>query len=193
VAPRKIRRKWEKLRLPAVKIKCDQRTLSMCKDDDVWRGAAKLDGCYCLKTDLAASRASKETVHDRYKGLSEVEWAFRISKTITLEARPLYVRKESRTRGHLFVVMLAYLLVQELAKCWTQIDATVAEGIHALTTLCATQVTTKDAPVLHNIPTPRPSVKRFLDAAQVELPIHLASRGVAVSTRKTLVAERKTA
>jgi len=193
VAQRKVRRKWEKLRLPDVEIKCDNRTLSVSKKEDSWNEASKLDGCYCLKTDLAKSQASQETVHDRYKGLSEVEWAFRISKTIALEVRPIYVRKESRTRGHLFVVMLAYLLVQELAKCWNQIDATVEEGIHELTTLCTTQVSVKGAAILHNIPTARPSVERFLDAAHVDLPTKLASRGVTVSTRKTLVEERKTA
>ncbi len=193
VARRKVQQKWEKLRLPEVEIQCDARTLSVAKKEEAWNEAAKLDGCYCLKTDLSKSQATKETVHDRYKGLSRVEWAFRISKTIELEARPIYVRKESRTRGHLFVVMLAYLLVQELAKCWSQIDTTVEEGIDELATLCTTQVTVKGAPILHNIPTPRPSVERLLAAAQVELPTQLASRGITVSTRKTLVEERKTA
>ena len=32
---------------------------------------------YALKTDLPKEVASKETIHERYKGLSEVEWAFR--------------------------------------------------------------------------------------------------------------------
>ena len=193
VAQRKVQQKWEKLRLPDVEIKCDDRSLLVSKQEDAWNEAAKLDGCYCLKTDLTESQASKETVHERYKGLSQVEWAFRISKTIELEARPIYVRKESRTRGHLFVVMLAYLLVQELAKCWNQIDATVEEGLHELATLCTTQVTVKGSPMLHNIPAPRPSVARLLEAAKVELPAQLASRGVTVSTRKTLVEERKIA
>jgi hypothetical protein len=193
VAQKKVQQKWEKLRLPDVEIKCDDRILSLTKKEEEWNEAAKLDGCYCLKTDLTKQQASKETVHDRYKGLSRVEWAFRISKTIHLEARPVHVRKESRTRGHLFVVMLAYLLVQELAKCWNRIDATIEDGIHELTTLCTTQVTVKGAPMLHNVPTPRPSVQRFLEAAQVKLPTNIASRGINVSTRKKLVEERKIA
>jgi len=33
-----------------------------------------------LKTDLPKEVASKETIHDRYKGLSEVEWAVQDAK-----------------------------------------------------------------------------------------------------------------
>lgn len=193
VAQRKLEQKREKLILPAVEVKMDNRTLSLSKSAREWNEAAKLDGCYCLKTDLTKKQVSKEIVHERYKSLSLVEWAFRSSKTVELEARPVYVRLESRTRGHLFVVMLAYLLVQELAKCWRQLDTTVEEGIHELATLCTTQVSVKGNAVLHNVPLPRLSVKQLLDAAQVELPRKIGSRGVRVSTRKKLAEERKTA
>ena len=193
VAQRKVEQKSKKLRLPAVDVKVDNRTLSLSKDQEQWNEVAKLDGCYCVKTDLPQKQVSKEIVHQRYKDLSQVEWAFRTSKTVSLEARPIYVRLESRTRGHLFVVMLAYLLVQELANCWRELDITVEEGIHELTTLCTTQVSVKGNPLLHNVPCPRPSVQQLLDAAQIELPNKIASRGVQVSTRKKLVEERKTA
>jgi transposase len=193
VAQRKVEQKSKKLRLPAVDVKVDHRTLSLSKDQEQWNEVAKLDGCYCVKTDLPQKQVSKEIVHQRYKDLSQVEWAFRTSKTVSLEARPIYVRLESRTRGHLFVVMLAYLLVQELANCWRELDITVEEGIHELTTLCTTQVSVKGNPLLHNVPCPRPSVQQLLDAAQIELPNKIASRGVQVSTRKKLVEERKTA
>jgi len=68
-----------------------------------------------------------------------VEWAFRTSKTTLLEARPIYVHLESRTRGHLLVVMLAYLLARELARCWRDLDLTVEEGLDELKSLCTTQ------------------------------------------------------
>jgi hypothetical protein len=38
-----------------------------------------------LKTDLSQTAASKDVVHDRYKDLALVEWAFRESKTVHLE------------------------------------------------------------------------------------------------------------
>ena len=193
VAQKKTEQKLKRLKLPEMTIQCDDRTLALSKNESAWAEAAKLDGCYCLTTDLTKEDATKETIHDRYKDLSQVERAFRTSKSVHLEARPVYVRKASRTRGHLFVVMLAYLLVQELAKCWHRIDTTVEEGIHELTTLCTTQVIVKDSPMLHNIPVPRPTIERLLEAAQVELPSQIASRGATVSTRKKLTEERKTA
>ena len=184
VARRKIEARHKKLRLPAVDVNVNERTISIAKQDAAWREAAKLDGCYCLKTDLSKQQASKDTVHDRYKDLSQVEWAFRTSKTTLLEARPVYVCLESRTRGHLLVVMLAYLLVQELARCWRDLDLTVEEGLDELKSLCTTRVVVQGRSVLHNIPRPRASVQRLLDAAEVTLPKSIADRGVRVSTRK---------
>lgn len=193
VARRKVKALHKKLRLPAVDVLLAGRTISITKQDEAWREAAKLDGCYCLKTDLSKQQASKETVHDRYKDLSQVEWAFRTSKTTLLEARPVYVCLESRTRGHLLVVMLAYLLVQELARCWRDLDLTVEEGLDELKSLCTTQVVVQGRSILHNIPRPRASVQQLLDAAGVTLPKSIADRGVRVSTRKKLTEERKTA
>ncbi|EQD52879.1 hypothetical protein B1A_12573, partial [mine drainage metagenome] len=78
----------------------------------------KLDGCYVLKTDLTQPQADAQSVHARYKDLALVEWAFRTSKTVQLEMRPVHVRLASRTRGHALVIMLAYKIVQELARRW---------------------------------------------------------------------------
>jgi len=191
VARRKIEAFHKKLRLPAIDLNVIDRTISFTKQADVWQEASKLDGCYCLKTDLSSTQASKETVHDRYKSLSQVEWAFRTSKSL-LEARPVYVRLASRTRGHLLVVMLAYLIVQELASCWYEIDVTVEEALDELKSLCTTRVVVKGTSIMHNIPNPRESVQRLLEAAHVTLPKMVADRGVRVSTRKKLTSERKT-
>ena len=68
-----------------------------------------------MKTDLSQAASSKDIVHDRYKDLALVEWAFRESKTVHLEMRPVNVRLETRTRGHAFVVMLAYSIIRALA------------------------------------------------------------------------------
>jgi transposase len=190
VACRKIRVRHKKLRLPGIEIKAKGRNITMSKKDEAWKESAKLDGCYCLKTDLCAKKASKEIVHDRYKDLSKVEWAFRTSKTTLLEARPIYVCLESRTRGHLLVVMLAYLVVQELARCWRDLDLTVEEGLDELKSLCTTQVIVRGRSAIHNVPRPRPSVQRLLDAAEVTLPKAIADSGVRVSTRKKLRRER---
>jgi hypothetical protein len=48
-------------------LKSDERTISLSPQDETWREAAKLDGCYCLKSDLSAEKASKETVHPTFR------------------------------------------------------------------------------------------------------------------------------
>ena len=171
----------------------DTRTLSLVIDQLALKEAAKLDGCYVLKTDLSRQTLSKETVHDRYKDLSQVEWAFRTCKTGELEMRPIHVRLESRTRGHAFVVMLAYRIVQELASRWVDLDMTVEEGLKKLSTLCATDITFDEKTYCRSIPKPHPSLQSLLNSACVNFPEVLPSRNVSVSTRRKLPSRRKKA
>ena len=116
------------------------RCVALQIDESARNEQAKLDGCYVLKTDLSAAQARKELVHDRYKDLTLVEQAFRTSKTVELEMRPIYVQLENSTRGHALVVMLAYRLVHELARRWQTLDLTVQEGLKKLSTLCVVEV-----------------------------------------------------
>lgn len=115
LALEKLRRRAKQLQIHAwTTLTLEQRTLTLEKNTPALTESAKLDGCYVLKTDLPPLTASKELVHERYKDLALVEWAFRESKTVHLEM--IYVRLESRTRGHALVVMLAYLLIHTLAQ-----------------------------------------------------------------------------
>ena len=126
IALKKITAKIERLQAKEwLSATIVNRVISVVRDEESLSTESKLDGCYAIKTDLSKEMASKETVHTRYKDLMHVEMAFRTSKTVELELRPINVRLESRTRGHVFVVMLAYKIVQELAKRWQAIDLTV--------------------------------------------------------------------
>ena len=192
VALRDVQQKIDKLRLSAwLSVSNEAGTLSLVRDEQALAEVSKLDGCYCLKTDLTPQVAPKELVHDRYKSLAEVEWAFRTCKTSHLEVRPIFVRKESRTRGHVFVVMLAYQIIRELARCWQAFNLTVAEGINELGSLCMTQVTIRGETTINQVPAPRPTVKALLDAADVVMPQALPHSGNRVYTKKKLAAERK--
>jgi transposase len=192
VALRKVRQRCEGLKVSKwITVSIAQREIKLEIDERAREEERKLDGCYVLKTDLKKAQVSKETIHARYKDLSLVEWAFRTSKTVELEMRPVYVRRERRTRGHAVVVMLAYCIVQELAKRWRDIDLTVEEGIQELTTLCATEMLVKGNPCCNKVPIPRPSVQRLLDKAKVRLPAALPCRGIHVATRKKLPDNRK--
>lgn len=75
----------------------------------------ELDGCYVVKTSVPKNEVSAKIAHDRYKDLELVEYAFRTMKTTMEELRPIYVRKEERTRGHVFVVMLAYMITKYIS------------------------------------------------------------------------------
>jgi transposase len=169
----------------------ETRLLALGVDQPARDEEAKLDGCYALKTDLKAEQASKEVVHERYKDLALVEQAFRTSKTVQLELRPIHVRRELSTRGHALVVMLAYRLVRELAQRWRELDLTVAEGLQKLSSLCAIEVVVGGQNACLQLPEPSAEVARLLELARVSLPKIFRSGGVKVATKKKLP-ERRT-
>jgi transposase len=172
-------------------VEQQERILSLVQDSEALADASRLDGCYVLKTDLPASRASKEIVHQRYKDLAQVEWAFRCAKTAHLEMRPIYVRRATRTRGHALVVMLAYRLVQELAQRWSHLDLTVQEGIDMLAGLCLIEVRVNAQVPFNEIPQPSEDIQALLDAARVSLPSALPGKKRSVSTKAKLQNRRK--
>ena len=150
----------------------------------------KLDGCYVIKTDLLAEWATAQVVHDRYKDLTLVEQNFRTSKTVELELRPVHVRLEASTRGHVLVVMLAHRLIQELQPCWAQENLTVEEGINELSSLCVTEVVVNGTVRDQLVPEGRAQVKRLLELAKVQMPKKLRYTGSTVATRKQLKESR---
>ena len=173
-----------------VELTVAERAITLTVHADAQTEAAKLDGCYVLKTDLTPAQAKKELVHDRYKDLASVERAFRTCKTIHLEVRPIFLRLEARTRAHAFVVMLAYQIIQYLASCWSALDCTVEEGLRALATLCLVEVSPTNAPRYHCIPTPRDALAALLHRADIKLPKAFSLSGTRVSTKKKLQSER---
>jgi hypothetical protein len=191
VALRIARERAEQLNLTDwVRLSSEGRRIVLEVDEAARAEEAKLDGCYVIKTDLRAEAADKQTVHDRYKDLAQVERVFRTSKTVELELRPIYVRLASRTRGHVLVVMLAYHIVRELARRWRDLDTTVQEGLDQLAQLCATEILEDGRPLCCQIPQPRPAVGALLAAARILLPEALPSKGVTVTTKRKLPKRR---
>lgn len=191
VAKRIVKGKAKKLKIDTwVSIKARGRNLSVEIKETELEEEEKLDGCYVIKTDLSVETASKQTIHDRYKGLAEVEWAFRTMKTTLLHIRGIFVRKANRTRAHVFTIMLAYLIAYHLRRLWREIEFTIEEGIDELSSLCATEVLIGDVSI-HTVPTPRELGELLLKEADVTLPDALPCRKVKVFTRKKLVEERR--
>jgi len=171
-------------------FKAQGRKLVLTVDEPALAEAKKLDGCYVIKTDLLDEWATTQVVHDRYKDLALVEQNFRTSKTVALELRPVHVRLEASTRGHVLVVMLAHRLIQELQPCWAGENLTVEEAIHELSSLCVTEVVVKGTVRDQLVPEGRAQVKRLLELAKVAMPKKLRYTGSTVATRKHLKESR---
>jgi hypothetical protein len=173
-----------------VELTLEECTITLTVKTNAQQEAAKLDGCYVLKTDLTPAQAPKELVRDRYKDLASVEQAFRSCTTVHLEVRPIFLRLEERTRAHALVVMLAYQIIRYLASCWSAFDVTVEEGLQALATFCLVEVSPTHAPSYHCIPTPRDALAALLHHADITLPKAFTLSGTRVSTKKKLQSER---
>lgn len=188
----RVREKIERLRIGVwLEVQPQERTLRVCVDERALEEVSRLDGCYAIKSDLPKDVASKETLHDRYKDLAEVEQAFRTCKTGHLELRPVHVRTAPSTRAHVLVVMLAYMIRRELSRAWAPFDLTVEEGLDQLKTLCSTEVKIKGAGACLRIPTPRPQSRQLLEALGITLPQALPHRDLPVVTRKKLSENRR--
>jgi len=70
----------------------------------------RFDGCYVVASDVPPEQMAKAQVVASYKRLSFVEQAFRNLKTVQLELRPVYHKKDQRIRAHVFICLLAYYL-----------------------------------------------------------------------------------
>ena len=190
---KKVSDKDSKLNLSSiVTVTASDRHINLEVDTEYMAYLAELDGCYVIKTDLPIEAADKELIHDRYKDLAMVETAFRTCKTSHLEVRPVFVRKEENTRGHVLVVMLSYLVVRSLKKAWKDIDLTVEEGLKELDRLCAMNLSVKGGGACLRIPEPSPTAKELLDALDVKLPLFLPKSKARVDTKRKLPSRRKT-
>jgi hypothetical protein len=191
-AEKALQAKIAQLKIQAwLQVEAEGRSLKLTVNQPALEEASRLDGCYVIKTDLPQSAASKQVIHDRYKDLAEVEQAFRTCKTAHLEMRPIHVRTAEHTRGHVLVVMLAYLIRRELSRAWTSLDATVEEGLHQLQTLCVTEVKVEGGGSCLRIPTPSVAAAALLKALKIRLPEALPHTETAVVTRKKLPTRRK--
>ena len=171
-------------------VKADGRKLSVTTDQAKLAEAAELDGCYALKTNLPAE-VGAAVVHGRYKDLAMVETAFRSCKTVNLELRPVNVRKESRTRGHVFVVMLAYMVTRELSRLWAGLDLTVEEGIARLGEICLMKHYLDDRLAYTGVPEQEGIRAELLRAAGVTLPDRMELKENDVDTKEKLTKRRK--
>ena len=115
-----------------VKVELAGRKVLWAEDEAARQKEAELDGCYVIESDLPKEAASTQQVHDRYLDLTQVERDFRTLKTGLLELRPIFLRKEKRTRGHALVSLLALKLARELDRRLAPLGLTVQDGLERL-------------------------------------------------------------
>ena len=116
-----------------VALRLEDRRIVIDIDDQGKEKDGLLDGCYVLETDVSAGKMDAETIDDRYRDLQKVERDFRNMKTFLLEIRPIFVRKKSRTIGHVFCSMLALKVSREIQGGLKAAFGTTEEGADALT------------------------------------------------------------
>ena len=141
--------------------------------------AFELAGCYVIVTDVPKDKLDAEAVHSSYMTLQKVERDFRTMKTGLLEIRPVFVRKESRTRGHVFCCMLALKLSREIERRLVAAFGTTDEDPNAITlpdalaalgrlTMLSFEV--DDQTTVTRLPKPDGRQRTILDALGVSLP-----------------------
>lgn len=116
-----------------VDLVLEGRELKVLVDEDKQRQTGLLDGCYVLETDVAKPKMDARTVDARYRDLQVVERNFRDMKTGMLEVRPIFLRKATRTRGHVFVAMLALNVLRAFTAALSEAFGTTDDDPHAMT------------------------------------------------------------
>jgi transposase len=160
-----------------VELTLKDRAIEVQIDEQAKQQAELLDGCCCIESDVPAAHLSSQDVHDRYKDLQAVERDFRRLKTTFLEVRPIFVRKEPRTRGHVFIALLALkvlrLMEQRLATVFGTTEThpeseTADSALAALSRLSLQHYTIGDQDIT-GLPRPDARQQRILDALHVKL------------------------
>src|SRR3990172_627366 len=95
--------------------------LAWSRREESIRREAELDGIYVVRTSEPAERLSAADAVRGYKGLSQVERAFRCLKGLDVRVRPIFHRSEDHVRAHIFLCMLAYYVEWHLRQAWAEL------------------------------------------------------------------------
>ncbi len=162
-----------------VELRLEGRTMVLERNQAAIDRAMELAGCYVVVSDVPKPQLSGQEVHNTYVSLQKVERDFRTIKTGLLEVRPVWVRKESRTRGHVFCCMLALKLTREIERRLqakfgtTDTDphaTTLPDAVAALNRLCLLEYRIDEKTTVTRLPKPDARQKAILESLGVEMP-----------------------
>jgi transposase len=167
-----------------VQVALEGRRVVWTEDVAARQQQAQLDGCYVIESDLPKEVANTQQVHDRYLDLTKVERDFRTLKTGLLELRPIFLRKEGRTRGHALVCLLALKLARELDRRLAPLGLTVEDGRERLQAVRLVRLGQSEIG-LWRLPTTYPAAQSEVLAVLPKLKPPLLSLGKANKRRLT--------
>src|SRR6266851_5407172 len=162
-----------------VELQLEGRALVLERQQAAIETSLELAGCYVVTTNVLQASMTAQEVHDSYIGLQQVERDFRTMKTGLLEVRPVFVRKKSRTRGHVFCCMLALKLSREMERRLRAAFGTTDSDPHAITLpdaltslshLSLLQYQVDEKTTVTKLPQPSESQRQILKALAVTLP-----------------------
>src|SRR6266853_379643 len=165
--------------LGLVELQLEGRALVLERQQAAIETSLELAGCYVVTTNVLQASMTAQEVHDSYIGLQQVERDFRTMKTGLLEVRPVFVRKKSRTRGHVFCCMLALKLSREMERRLRAAFGTTDSDPHAITLpdaltsvshLSLLQYQVDEKTTVTKLPQPSESQRQILKALAVTLP-----------------------
>ncbi|EQD51689.1 hypothetical protein B1A_12966, partial [mine drainage metagenome] len=111
-------------------------------------------------------------------------------KSDIIELRPINSEEENTHGTHAFIATLSYIIEKHLGDKWKDINITVEEGIHELSSINCI-ITKVDKVKYNQIPKPREIGSKLLNALSVTLPKTISCSDTGVSTRKKLELKRK--
>jgi transposase len=162
-----------------VELRLEGRELTLVQNEAATERAMALAGCYVVMSDVPKEQMSGQEVHDSYVGLQKIERDFRAMKTGLLEVRPVFVRKQSRTRGHVLACLLALKISREMERRLRAVFGTTDSNPHAITLpdalaslgrLCLLHYPIDADTTVTRLPKPDVRQKEILSALGVVLP-----------------------
>ena len=192
---RKVQARIEQLKMDScLTLSVRKNRLAAKIQEAALKEATQLDGCYVVETDLPATQAPAQVIHDRYTDLELVERDFRTLKTGHLEWRPWFVMTEENTQAHALTCMLALKVRRQLERAWWPLEVTVEEGLRELETWSVMEMVHRDsgAVVARQVPEPSARLKQLLEALALTPPSQVSEAKVEVGTRKKIQKERQT-
>ena len=152
----------------------EKATVELTIDQEAKKEIEKLDGCYVVTTSLVdTSKDTKEDIHQAYKTLIKVENAFKTLKTEFLEIRPLYLRTDSRIKGHIALSMIAYNITLQLKRYTKETQLDFKSTMRELSTVKTVINTINDFMSFETIPKVGENLEKLFTKMNLILPTRI--------------------